>query len=359
MEQTVYKKLAQKLDAIPNGFPATESGVELRILEWMFTPEEAALAAEMRLRAESADEIAPRASQDPQAAYATLKAMVRKGLIYAKRAEGKLKFGLLPFAIGIYEEQLGRMDQEFAQMFEDYYHEALGKPLLDQPALLRVIPVEESIPVEIEIFPYERASELLSRARSFGVRDCICRTQQALLGNRCHYPMESCLVFASAEGVFASDPITREITKEEAFQILREAEEAGLVHSSGNYRQGHYYICNCCTCCCAIMRGIAELGIPTAVARSDFYAAVDPELCTGCETCLERCQFGAPSLVDDVCQVDRQRCVGCGLCVSTCPGEALRLERKPPAERTPLPEGRKQWWVERAQTRQISLQDML
>ncbi len=358
MQQTIYKKLAQRLDAIPNGFPATESGVELKILEWMFTPEEAALAAEMRLKAESAEEIATRAGQDPQTAYATLKGMVRKGLIYAKRAEGKLKFGLLPFAVGIYEEQLRRIDKEFAQMFEDYYQEALHKALLGQPAQLRVIPVEESIPVDIEIFPYERASELLNRARSFGVRDCICRTQQALLGNRCEYPMESCLVFARAEGVFANDPITREITKEEAFQILREAEEAGLVHSSGNYRQGHYYICNCCTCCCALMRGITELGIPTAVARSDFYAAVDSELCTACETCLERCRFGALS-VDDVCQVDRVRCVGCGLCVSTCPSGALRLERKPPAERTPLPEGRKQWWVERAKNRQISLEDML
>jgi electron transport complex protein RnfB len=244
-------------------------------------------------------------------------------------------------------------------MFEDYYHEALHKALLGQPAQLRVIPVEESIPVEIEIFPYERASELLSQAKSFGVRDCICRTQQALLGNRCDYPMESCLVFARTEGVFAHSPITREITKEEALQILREAEEAGLVHSSGNYRQGHYYICNCCTCCCAVLRGIAELDIPTAVAKSDFYATVDGELCTACETCLERCPFGAPSLVDGVCQVDRVRCVGCGLCVSTCPSGALRLERKLPAERMPLPGGRKQWWAERAKDRQISLQDML
>jgi electron transport complex protein RnfB len=359
MEQTIYKKLAQKLDAIPNGFPATESGIELKILEWIFTPEEAALSAEMRLRAESVDEIAPRAGQDPKTAYNTLKDMVRKGLIYVKRAEGKLKFGLLPFAIGLYEEQLGRMDEEFAQMFEDYYHEALTDALLGQPAQLRVIPVEESIPVDIEIFPYERASDLLNQAKSFGVRDCICRTQQALLGNRCHYPMESCLVFARTEGAFAHSPITREITKEEALQILREAEEAGLVHSSGNYRQGHYYICNCCSCCCAVLRGIAELDIPTAVAKSDFYATVDGELCTACETCLERCQFGALSLLDDVCQVDRARCVGCGLCVSTCPSGALRLERKPPAERTPLPDGRKQWWAERAKDRQISLADLL
>jgi len=359
MEQTVYRKLAQKLDAIPNGFPATESGIELRILEWIFTPEEAALAAEMRLRAESADEIAPRVGQDPKAAYGTLKAMVRKGLIYTKRDEGKLKFGLLPFAVGIYEEQLERIDEEFAQMFEDYYREALSDALLGQPAPMRVVPVEESIPVDIEIFPYERASEMLNQAQSFGVRDCICRTQQALLGNRCHYPMESCLLFASAEGVFANDPVTREVTREEAFQILREAEEAGLVHSSGNYSRGHYYICNCCTCCCAILRGIAEFDIPTAIARSDFYAALDGELCTACETCLERCQFGALSLVDDVCQVERARCVGCGLCVSTCSSEALRLERKPPAERTPLPEGRKHWWVERAKDRQISLEGVL
>ena len=96
MAQTVYKKLAQRLDAIPNGFPATESGVELKILEWIFTPEEAALAAEMRLRAESADEIAPRVGQDTKAAYNTLKAMVRKGLIYTKRDDASSNSGCCP-----------------------------------------------------------------------------------------------------------------------------------------------------------------------------------------------------------------------------------------------------------------------
>ena len=164
MTEDVYRRLAHTLHSIPNGFPPTESGVELRLLAKIFAPEEAALASVMRLTWEPADEIAARAGVDAKAAHRRLKTMARKGQIYAGRKDRQLKFRLMPFAVGIYEEQLPRIDEEFAMLFEQYYQEAQGAFNRYEPALHRVIPVEEAVPAGIEIYPYERATELVEKA---------------------------------------------------------------------------------------------------------------------------------------------------------------------------------------------------
>jgi len=360
MTEDIYRKLAQRLDAIPNGFTATESGVELRLLAKIFTPQEAALASVMRLTREPAADIAARAGVDPDAAYDTLKGMARKGLIRFTKGEGQLLFGLMPFVVGFFEEQLPRMDAELATLFEQYLQETQGGSIVrEAPAVHRVIPVGEAIPVDLEIFPYERATELLEGAKSWGVRDCVCRVQQQLVGKGCGRPVESCLVFAPVEGAFDRSEVDRAITKGEALRILHEAEEAGLVHSTGNYRDGHNYICNCCTCCCGVLRSVAEFGVPITAVRSDFHTVVDAEACIGCGDCLERCQFGALSVPEDVCVVDYDRCVGCGLCATACPTDALYLERRPEGEVPPPPADIKEWMVQRAQERGISIFDVL
>lgn len=359
MTENVYRELAQRLDALPNGFPATESGIELKLLAKIFAPEEAALASVMRLTREPASDIAARAGVEAKTAYRTLKGMVRKGLIRFKRGDEGLLFGLMPFVVGIYEEQLPRMDEEMAALFEQYFQETQGGAVTQKAAALhRVIPVEESIPFELEIFPYERASELLENAKSWGVRDCICRVQQHLIGEGCEHEIENCLSFAPIEGAFDHSTATRAISKEEALRILREAEEAGLVHSTGNYREPHYYICNCCTCCCGILRGVAEFGVPTAVAKADFRAVVDAELCIACGDCVARCQFDALT-VDEVCEVDDLRCVGCGVCAVVCPTDALYLERRSAGDVPPPPADIKEWGMQRAQERGISLEEVL
>ncbi len=359
LDQSVYKKLARRLDAIPNGFPETESGVELKILAKIYTPEEAALAAEMRLTPESAEQIARRTDRDPAKTSALLEVMVQKGQIKAVGEGEQRKFSLMPFVVGVYEEQMSRLDEELAHLFEEYYP-ALGEVLFNEPpSIFKVIPVEKSIPVEVKVFPYEQASALLNKAQSFAVGKCICRMQKALVDEPCKYPVEVCLWFAPTPGAFEDGPNTRVLTKEEALQILRETEEAGLIHSSTNVREGHSFICNCCTCCCGIMRGISQLGIENSVAKSEFFAKVDPELCTGCGTCVERCQFGAPSLVDDVSHVDLKRCVGCGQCVMACPSEAMILVRKPEDQISPPPRDIEEWRKERAESRGISLEEIL
>jgi electron transport complex protein RnfB len=358
MPEEVYRRLARTLDAIPHGFPATESGVELRLLAKIFTPEEAALAAVMRLDWEPADLIAARVGVDSQLAYHILKAMARKGLVRCQRKDRQLVFGLMPFVVGFYEEQLPRLDRELAELFEQYYQEIRGLISAHAPPIHRIIPVEEAIPAGIEIYPYERATELLESAKAWGVRDCICRVQQKLIGKGCDRPVENCLSFAPVEGVFDHSATTRAISKEEALRLLREAEEAGLVHSPGNYRDGNYYICNCCTCCCGVLRSVAEFSIPTAIAKSDFVALVEADACAGCGDCLERCQFGALAMPEDICVVDAGCCVGCGLCATVCPSGALHLERRPEGEIPPPPANYKDWLAQRARARGLEASTM-
>jgi electron transport complex protein RnfB len=350
----VYRKLARTLDAIPNGYPSTESGVELRLLAKIFTPEEAALASVMRLQREPASEIAARVGMEPKTAHRLLKTMVRKGQIRFGKENGRLVFGLMPFVVGIYEEQLPWIDRELADLFEQYFQEAQGAFARYAPPMHRVIPVEETIPAGIEIYPYERATQLLDNAKAWGVRDCICRVQQKFVGKGCDRPVENCLVFAPVEGVFDNSETTRAITKDEALRILHEAEDAGLVHSPGNYQDGNYYICNCCTCCCGVLRSVAEFSNPAVIASSDFLAVVDAEACAGCGDCLERCQFGALALPEDVCLVDEVRCVGCGLCATVCPTEALHLERRLAGQIPPPPANFKDWMYKRAEARGLT-----
>ena len=359
MSEEIYRKLALRLDAIPNGYPATESGVELRLLVKMFTPEEAALACVMRLTRELAADIAARAGADPETSAQTLKGMAHNGLIRSKRVEGELTFGLMPFAVGIYEEQLPRMDEEYAGLVEQYFQETQGGFVNQTPSVHRVIPVGEAVPFDLEIFPHERATELVENAKSWGVRDCICRVQQRMVGKGCEHEVESCLVFAPVEGAFEGSEINRPISKAEALQLLHDTEEAGLVHTTANHREGHSYICNCCTCCCGILRGVTEFDIPTAVARSDFRAVVDADVCAACEDCLERCQFGALSIPEGVCVVDEVRCVGCGLCVIECSTGALSMARRPEGQVAEPPANLKNWMLQRAEAREISIIEVL
>jgi electron transport complex protein RnfB len=359
MVDDVYRKLAQRLHAIPNGFTPTKSGVDLRLLAKIFEPEEAALAMLMSLTPETAATIGARAGLDERAAFRLLKGMVRKGQIEIQRRDGKLLFALLPFVFGIYEFQLPRIDAEMAQLFEEYLQETRGGAILHgQPSIHRVIPVRESISVDLGVFPYERAAELLDRAKSWGVLDCICRVQQKLVGRGCDHTVQNCMAFAPEAGLFGGGSHIRAISKQDALKILEDAAQEGLVHSTGNYRDGNFHICNCCVCCCGILRGISEFGIPSAIAHSDFEAVVDGEACIGCGECVGHCQLDALSLGDEVCEVDLARCIGCGVCTLACPTGALHLARRP-ADATPLPPWDNDEWLEqRADDRGVSLKEV-
>jgi len=349
-----YKRLAERLDALPNGYPPTEDGIELRLLEKLFTPEEAGLAAQLRLILETPAQIAHRIGGEPKALRNQLKAMVRKGLISAGRAKGGLGYGLMPFVVGIYEMQAGRIDAELAHLFEEYYQRVFGEVLATTPQVHRVIPVGETVRVDMEVRPFESAADIVAGARAWGVVDCICRTQKALIGEPCDHPVDVCMIMSGTAGAFDSSSTIRALTHEGAMDTLRRAADAGLVHTVSNNQEGLWYICNCCTCSCGILRGMADLGIANVVARSPFVNQVDEDLCIGCGECVEYCQFDALTL-DDIIHVDGVRCVGCGVCVPVCPQEALALVRRPDKEISLPPVTEEDWRIERAAARGLDL----
>jgi electron transport complex protein RnfB len=342
MEISPYKRLAEALDALPNGFPATNDGVELRLLEKLFTPEEASLACQLSTHLESADEIAARLGGDSAELRRQLKGMSRRGLIDAGRAENGLGYRLLPFVVGIYEMQVGSLDKELAQLVEAYFKDAFTNVLKVRPQFHRVIPVGESIRNSMEIHPFESASGLVNAAQAWGVLDCICRKQKALIGEACEHPLDVCMTIDQRPGAFDNSDIVRAVSREEALATLRRAADAGLVHSVSNTREGLHYICNCCTCSCGILRGMASLGIANVVARSAFVNRVDETLCNTCAACIDTCQFEALSMESSL-KVDDVRCVGCGVCVLACPTDALALVRRPEQEILPVPETLDDW----------------
>jgi len=346
-----YEQLARTLDDLPQGFPATESGIELRILQHLFSPEEALLTAQMQFNPETPFQIAKRCSQDTNTIYPLLKGMAQKGLIKIARVEGHLMFGLMPFVVGIYEMQVNRMNAELAHMVEQYFKSGFGVVLKTSPQIHRVIPVRQSVSQDIEIQPYESAAQLVDGAQSWGVSDCICRLQKQLIGEPCDHPIDVCMILSQTAGAFDNNQVIHALTREEALATLDRAAKAGLVHSVSNYQEDISYICNCCTCACGILRGIQEFGIANVIARSSFVNQVNEEECTGCGVCIEHCSFKALSL-DFTAQLDRARCVGCGVCVDHCPTGALSLVLRPAEEIKPTPRTEKDWMEERTLIRQ-------
>jgi formate hydrogenlyase subunit 6/NADH:ubiquinone oxidoreductase subunit I len=137
---------------------------------------------------------------------------------------------------------------------------------------------------------------------------------------------------------------------EEAQETLQRAAKAGLVHSVNNNQENVWYICNCCTCSCGILRAMKDLGLSNVVARSAFVNIVNEELCVGCESCASACQFEAITY-NSMAQINPDKCVGCGICVVVCPEEALSLIRRPEKEVTIPPVDEQAWRVERIRER--------
>jgi ferredoxin len=355
MSDAIYLKLAQTLDTLPNGFPSTESGIEIRLLKKIFRPGDAELFRDLRLNFETAAQIAERTGRPLEGLEAHLTEMGDRGQIFAVELGGVKLFKMVPWAFGIYEFQLPHMDRELAEMCEEYMP-VFGRQFFStQPQLMQVVPVEKEIRARQEALPYERVSNIIENSQSFAVFDCVCKKEQALLDKPCDKPLEICTAYAPIPGVFDNKPHYRSLTKEEAYAVLDKAERAGLVHLTWNVARDRFFICNCCGCCCAVLRSINELGIPAAnVINSYYYADIDPEACTACGVCAEeRCQVNAIEAGDEVYHVIREKCIGCGLCVSTCPAHAISLVRKEAGEIVPPPENEMEWYQKRAQLRGV------
>jgi len=235
MATDVYQKLARHLDDLPGGFPTTASGVELRILRRLFTPEEAELAVHLSLLEEEPRVIARRAGLPVEEAARRLEEMAGKGLIYRTQSEGKpARYMAIQFAIGIWEFHVNSLDAGLVQDFDEYLPTLAPFDVWKKAPQLRTIPVGESVNVELTVLPYERAEEIVRRHSRLAVAPCICCREQRMAGHGCNKPLETCLVFGGAADYYLRNGLARAISQEEALDILKLTDEAGLVLQPGN-----------------------------------------------------------------------------------------------------------------------------
>jgi Fe-S-cluster-containing hydrogenase component 2 len=332
--ENVYRRLQEHIDKMPVPYPATESGVELRLLEHLFTPEEAEMALHLSAVPESVEKIHSRAKKAGfglEQLENALAALAEKGAILKNEVNGKPAYSKAMLAIGMYELQAGKITDAYHSDFRQYMDEGFAHAILNRnTSQLRTIPIREEILPDRLVGTYDGAREIVMRsAGPFAVIPCVCRDGRDLEGEPCRQTeiRDTCLLFGSfAEGA-VNRGLGKELTREEMLGMLEQANEVGMVLQPQNTRDPNF-ICCCCGCCCAVLATARKLPKPTDVLDTNYYAVVDGELCAECRNCWDRCQMDAISDVGGVSSIDLTRCIGCGLCVGTCPGGAIQLREK-------------------------------
>ncbi|MDX9786255.1 MAG: 4Fe-4S binding protein [Desulfobacterales bacterium] len=332
MTSTIYDKVADKLNEYSYGFARTESGVEIKLLKKLFTEEEAAMFLHLSRDLQTAEEVALKINRDSAEVEETLQHMLKKGQIYARfpKKEGEPPYYLAaPWCLGIEENQLLRVDKEWAELVEEYHSRPnLYITKVDLPFPIRNIPIHSALKSTVAVAPYDDIRKVIQRKDRISVADCICNKLRTTNGGKCDQPKEVCLMFDFYADYYVETGMGRFISKEEAMRLLDMVEEAGLVPQASNTEDPEF-ICNCCPNCCDALIALKKMPSPGLVVSSNYFSMVDTELCSGCGNCVERCPMDAIALSgDDVAEIHVDRCIGCGLCVRECPVEALRLVRK-------------------------------
>jgi Na+-translocating ferredoxin:NAD+ oxidoreductase subunit B len=338
-EEELYRALQVHLDEQTVGFPATKSGSDVRLLKQLFTVRQAELAMMLTHRYESVEQIYERAKDGGESIDETehlLDELATKGSIGHRRKDGAKQYRNIPYVVGMYEGILHhRSTPDFISAHTEYSEEGLFSRafLRTKVPQMRTIPVGRAITIEHHVGTYDTAREIIQKtADPIVILECVCRNAAEEREEPCKQTSrkETCMVFRDAAKNFirAGKP-GRQITKEEALEILKKNEEDGLVLQPSN-AQTPDFMCSCCGCCCGILKLHKAVSNPARFWATNFYAHADPGSCTGCGSCVARCQTGAIKLHDQeqVSVVSLARCLGCGLCVASCPTGAIELRKK-------------------------------
>ena len=326
--EDLYEKLRKRLDDMGTGYPATQTGIEIKILKRLFTEADAELFLTLSPMLETPESIAARLGRPIEPIASHIEDMAKRGLVFRQKKDNVTRYAAVPFVVGIFEYQLKSIDEALARDMEAYHQEAFGDSYHTGTPVLRTIPINRELVTEWPIAPYEDVMKIFDNQKKIAVAPCICRTMAKKDGRGCDKPMEACFLFGSHASFYVDNGMGRFITSEEAKEIARKNEAAGLVMQPFNsqYIGG---MCSCCGDCCGVLRSLKKHSNPAAAVKSNYYAHVDGDDCTGCETCLDRCQMDAIDIVESKAIINLKRCIGCGLCISTCPTDAVHLVKKP------------------------------
>lgn len=358
----VYERLALKLDGLPNGFPRTETGVELKMLRKIFHPEEAEVFIKMTLLPETAAKIAERLGKSIEDMGEFLDRMVKRGEIGTDVVNGERVYFLIPFIVGVYEGQRNVLDKELAELGREYVPIMMKTLGGFTPPIGRVIPVGVNIATEVKIYRSADIRQMIEEAKCFNLKTCICRKGKRLVGDPCKRLTKDkepvgCLAISKDPNAFTglgAAILGENISKEKALKVLAEAEEAGCVHVTFNVNLSNWKtlpICNCCDCCCEFLHAMNTSDTPHMYAQ-DQVAHIDQDICVACGVCKdERCPVGAIAEDKGSYKISSERCIGCGVCTVTCPTNAITLEKK--SESVEKPANLMDWYAKRAKSRGI------
>jgi len=267
--------------------------------------------------------------------------LFKKGLIYKSSKPGTHRYYRVRRLLQFHDATILAIGAppDFLDMWKRYHeeefpeHQKKIEAALPRP-VVRVIPVDSAVTPETQVAPFDDVKQIVDSATNLAVTNCTCKV---VTGAPCNTSLEVCIQVNRAADYALERGTGRQLTKQQALDMLKQCQEEGLVHVVGNSRGLGHIICNCCDDCCINWTGSRKAGAKFT-APSRFAAVVDSDLCNGCETCMDRCFFDAIQIDDDMAAIDEEECMGCGLCVSTCPTEAIHL--KEAREEAFVPESR-------------------
>ncbi|TFF97802.1 MAG: 4Fe-4S dicluster domain-containing protein [Promethearchaeota archaeon] len=336
-----YEQILENMKEYPQGIPMIEGEVSEAFREFihlLFTPEEAEIAQHLKIKPQSPRILAKKLGRDKVEMEKILTDMTDKGII--QDIGGYSYFLTMAHLVNVgykYSKALERLGEKGAELYEKFFiHDKFYKRYETSDkgtSLMRVVPVEQSIKYEAEILNVEEVHKILEECRKpIVITDCPCRKRTEILGKReCKgkFPVEnSCFQLGFFGSYFIRRGEGKELTVEEAKELVDEFAELGLVFTTENHENiNHQVLCCCCECCCAFVRGMTrfEDKNQNCLAKSNYVSEVDRELCKGCKLCIERCPFDAITFVDDKANVAPNKCYGCGVCGVTCPTGAIKL----------------------------------
>ena len=328
-QQDVYRELSKKL-------LMEHSTVVPMIWKTICSEEEARIVNALPA---TAGELARSFDKTANEMAAILDELYHRGVVFDYSRDGKTMYRMPRHIIQFHDatilwaEAPEKMMELWREFEESEYPSLLELVTqIKMPSFMRVIPINETIATKNQILSFEDAAAMLEDASSIAVTTCVCRK----LMKRCDGPLDVCLQINKGAEYTIKRGTGRKIDIEEALAILKVSEEAGLVHMTENSQKKSNVICNCCRCCCEMLRFATDTKTKGVLAPSRYQAAIDEQECTACGMCIDICPVDAISPGEDTACIDREECIGCGLCASACVTGAIRLEDVRPKEFVPV-----------------------
>jgi Pyruvate/2-oxoacid:ferredoxin oxidoreductase delta subunit len=334
MAEKVYHELCETLARRRGRYPGKEIPEFYALAEELFTKEEARVYNAIPKGFHPAEEIAKNLGKDVKETTGILEGMADKGTCTAGTVGGITYYTAPVFVPGIFEFQFMRgtrteRDKILARLIHAYkaaIDSGQAPPKITYPTT-RVIPVDRKIQTENRIHTYHQVASYIEKYEPLAVSTCFCRHEAKLIdeNDSCGKPDEVCMQFGMGAQFVIDRKMGRRISREEAIEILKKSEEAGLVHAAIN-RQEIDFLCNCCSCHCMILKTALAQPKPGLALNSGFKPVHKIDLCTSCGKCEERCPTKAISKsTADAWELNPDLCIGCGVCATGCDFDAIVL----------------------------------